>query len=48
MAQHNFNKKDSGLNYVKEILAKKHTKQKETEELEKRPNPYNKTNRPQK
>lgn len=38
MAQHNFKKTGHGLNYVKEIIAKKHSKQKAQEDLHQKAN----------
>jgi hypothetical protein len=45
MTKYNFKKKNSGINYVKEILAKKHSNQKHKEILDKHPNPLVKPNK---
>jgi hypothetical protein len=42
----NLNKKDAGLKLVKEVMAKKLTRQREIEQLSKLKNPYNKLTRP--
>jgi hypothetical protein len=46
MTGYNFKKKDSGLNLIKEIIAKKHNRQKEQEIINKLSNPYTQKNRP--